>query len=108
MSTLNFHSVRTNIENKYGKFKIFTPWANVEHRYYIEFYRPKVDVLDESPERCLGIMTIYNPKTEKLSIKWIRDSRDWKNHYALSYTHNFVHVVNSMLSHIKEIEKECA
>ena len=53
-------------------------------------------------------MTIYNPKTEKLSIKWIWDSRDWKNHYAFSYTHNFVHVVNSMLSHIKEIEKECA
>ena len=108
MSTLNFHSVRINIENKYGKFKIFTPWANVEHRYYIEFYPPKVDILDESPERCFGIMTIYNPKTEKLSIKWIWDSRDWKNHYAFSYTHNFVHVVNSMLSHIKEIEKECA
>ena len=69
MSTLNLHSVRTNIENEYGKFKIFTPWANVEHRYYIELYPPKVDVLDESPERCLGIMTIYNPKTEKLSIK---------------------------------------
>ena len=68
MSTLNLRSVRTNIENKYGKFKIFTPWANVEHRYYIEFYPPKVDVLDESPERCLGIMTIYNPETEKLSI----------------------------------------
>lgn len=108
MSTLNLHSVRTNIGNEYGKFKIFTPWANVEHRYYIEFYPPKVDVLDESPERCLGIMTIYSPKTEKLSIKWICDSRDWKNHYALSYTHNFVHIVNSMLSHVKEIEKECA
>lgn len=108
MSTLNLHSVRTNIKNEYGKFKIFTPWANVEHRYYIEFYPPKVDVLDESPERCLGIMSIYNPKTEKISIKWIWDSRDWKNHYALSYTHNFVHIANSMLSYIKEIEKECA
>lgn len=107
MAALNLRSVRTNIENEYGKFKIFTPWANVEHRYYIEFYPPKVDVLDKSPERCLGIMTIYNPKTEKLSIKWIWDSRDWKNHYALSYTHNFVPIVNSMLSHIKEIEKEC-
>lgn len=69
MSTLNLRSVRTNLENEYGKFKIFTPWANVEHRYYIEFYPPKVDVLDESPERCLGIMTIYNPETEKISIK---------------------------------------
>lgn len=108
MSTLNLHSVRTNIENEHGKFKIFTPWANVEHRYYIEFYPPKVDVLDESPERCLGIMTIYTPKTEKLSIKWIWDSRDWKNHYAFSYIHNFVPATNSMLSHIKEIERECA
>lgn len=53
-------------------------------------------------------MTIYNPETEKLSIKWIWDSRDWKNHYALSYTYSFVPIVNSMLSHIKEIEKECA
>ena len=42
MSTLNLRSVRTNLENEYGKFKIFTPWANVEHRYYIEFYPPKV------------------------------------------------------------------
>jgi hypothetical protein len=44
MSTLNLRSVRTNIENKYGKFKIFTPWANVEHRYYIEFYPLEVVV----------------------------------------------------------------
>lgn len=28
MSTLNLHSVRTNLKNEYGKFKIFIPWAD--------------------------------------------------------------------------------
>ena len=55
MSTLNLRSVRTNLENEYGKFKIFTPWANVEHRYYIEFYPSKVEVLDEVPRDVLEL-----------------------------------------------------
>lgn len=102
-----YHSITEEFElnSKIGACKIFAPWANTEHKYYIEFRPYHVDVLDESPRESIGILVQYSPD-ENIISKIFFVYRKGINHRAKSYTDKYIPIVNACFPRLVNLYDE--
>lgn len=106
-NSVNYHAITEEFElnSGIGTCKIFTPWANIEHKYYIEFRPYHVDVLDESSRETVGILIRYSPDEDDISeIFFVY--RNGINHRAKSYTDKYILIVNVCIPRLMNLYKE--